>query len=132
MGYRGPFYSSSGTELGSFSGGVPRITSTEVLQQVLPSHSLTPLMLSCCSILLFVWCHDYFVVPRIVGHCFLRHGAALTRCALQNKIDTDVKPPQRTIMSPAAAGKQPISTAIGQKGEPYLCTLGAEMPRTQD
>ena len=51
VGYRGPFYSSSGTELGSFSGGVPRITSTEVLQQVLPWHPLTPLMLSLISAL---------------------------------------------------------------------------------
>ncbi|CAK0786959.1 hypothetical protein CVIRNUC_010173 [Coccomyxa viridis] len=76
VGYRGSFYSSTGTELGSFSSGIPRITSTEVLQQ--------------------------------------------------NKIDTDVKPPQRTIMSPAAAGKQPISTAIGQKG--VQVTPGAAPP----
>ena len=69
---------------------------------------------------------------RHARHCRPRQGAALTRCALQNKINTDVKPPQRTIMSPAAAGKQPISTAIGQKGEPSQCMTVAEVPPNHD
>ena len=32
-GYNGPFYTQSGRELGTFSGGIPRIQNTEVIQQ---------------------------------------------------------------------------------------------------
>ena len=40
--YNGPFYSASGAQLGTWTGGFPRITSTAVLQQVTPRFAPSP------------------------------------------------------------------------------------------
>jgi hypothetical protein len=47
--YNGPFYSASGTQLGTWTGGFPRITSTDVLQQVIPDCSPSNQAGSCNS-----------------------------------------------------------------------------------
>ena len=49
--YNGPFYSASGAQLGTWTGGFPRITSTAVLQQVTSTFAPSP------SNCIFSWTH---------------------------------------------------------------------------